>query len=205
MSETAAPLGRRERKKRETRAAIHRAALTLFVAKGYSATRVSDIAEAADVSEATFFRYFSSKEEVALVALMSRIDAVLDALAARPEGELPLEACLGVMDTPDGLGLVPGQEEILTIQLLMQSPSLTGHFFWKVTQITDRLAAEFARRLGVADSSIEAQLLATAVIAVLNAVLRAWIADPSGSNPFEATRSAFLALAHGLEPTTGSA
>jgi AcrR family transcriptional regulator len=59
-------LGLRERKKARTRAAIQRHALRLFRGNGYEATTVSQIAEAAEISESTFFRYFPSKEELVL-------------------------------------------------------------------------------------------------------------------------------------------
>lgn len=56
----------RERKKAKTRAEIQRQALRLFRERGYETTTVSQIAEAAEVSESTFFRYFPTKEEVVL-------------------------------------------------------------------------------------------------------------------------------------------
>jgi AcrR family transcriptional regulator len=54
-------LGRRERKKQETRANILMAAKTLFLDKGYYQTTVEDIAEMADISKPTLFNYFTSK------------------------------------------------------------------------------------------------------------------------------------------------
>jgi AcrR family transcriptional regulator len=58
--------GLRERKKARTRAEIQRQALRLFREQGYEATTVARIAEASEVSESTFFRYFPTKEEVVL-------------------------------------------------------------------------------------------------------------------------------------------
>ena len=197
MTETAAPVGRRERKKRETHAALYRAAMTLFAQNGFRDTRISDIAEAADVSEATFFRYFASKEEVALVKLMSRIDDVLQALAERPAGEKPLAACIALAETPAALGLVPGPDESLTVQLVAANPSLSGYFFWQITQVTSRLAVEFARRLDAEPNSLEPQLLASAVIGVMDTVLRIWLTDPTTS-PATMAVDAFRLLATGF-------
>jgi AcrR family transcriptional regulator len=58
--------GLRERKKAKTRAAIQRHAWRLFQEQGYAATTVDQIAEAAEVSQSTFFRYFPTKEDVVL-------------------------------------------------------------------------------------------------------------------------------------------
>jgi AcrR family transcriptional regulator len=58
--------GLRERKKAKTRAAIHAQALRLFRAQGYHETTVEQIADAAEVSASTFFRYFPTKEDVVL-------------------------------------------------------------------------------------------------------------------------------------------
>ena len=61
---TEATVGRRERKKEETKRKIFEAAVKLFTDKGFSATTVDEIAEAADVAKGTFFNYFPRKEAI---------------------------------------------------------------------------------------------------------------------------------------------
>lgn len=78
---------RRERKKQRTREALIEAAFQLFAEKGFEATTVEEIADAVDVSSRTFFRYFASKEDVALTFQEEQQAAVLAGLAARPADE----------------------------------------------------------------------------------------------------------------------
>lgn len=59
-------LGLRERKKIKTRETIQQHALRLFHKQGYTATTVEQIAEAAEISPSTFFRYFPTKEALVL-------------------------------------------------------------------------------------------------------------------------------------------
>jgi AcrR family transcriptional regulator len=57
-------IGRRERKKEETKRRIYVAALELFHEKGFPRTTVDEITERADVAKGTFFNYFPHKESV---------------------------------------------------------------------------------------------------------------------------------------------
>jgi AcrR family transcriptional regulator len=84
------PAGLRERKKAKTRASIREHALRLFREQGYGATTVEQIAEAAEVSPATFYRYFPTKEDVVLQDDMDVL--ALEALEQLPPELSPLAA-----------------------------------------------------------------------------------------------------------------
>lgn len=87
--------GLRERKKARTRAAIQEHALRLFGEQGYAATTVEQIAEAADVSPSTFFRYFATKEDV---VLHDRYDPILiEAYRRQPPDVGPVRALRNVL------------------------------------------------------------------------------------------------------------
>src|SRR6478735_2233854 len=78
-------IGLRERKKIQTRQAIRRAAYRLFEEQGYDATPVDRIAEAADVSPSTVFRYFPTKEDIVLT---DEYDPLIEAtIRSRPADE----------------------------------------------------------------------------------------------------------------------
>lgn len=61
-----APRSRRERKKERTRQEIFRAAMALFIARGFDAVTVEDICQTADVAKGTFFSHFSTKDALLL-------------------------------------------------------------------------------------------------------------------------------------------
>jgi AcrR family transcriptional regulator len=84
--------GLRSRKKVRTRLAIEEAALTLFADQGYDGTTIEQIAEAAEFSPTTFFRYFASKSEVLLAPQQEQLPELQDAIRTRPAGESDLEA-----------------------------------------------------------------------------------------------------------------
>lgn len=72
-------VGRRERKKEETKQKIFLAAIKLFNDKGFQATTVDEIAEAADVSKGTFFNYFPRKEALVEYLAEENLEAVEEA------------------------------------------------------------------------------------------------------------------------------
>jgi AcrR family transcriptional regulator len=149
-----APTGRRERKKQRTREALVDAAFALFADKGFEATTVEEIADLVDVSSRTFFRYFSSKEDVVLTFQEEQFAAVTTALAARPPDEPVVTALRNA-----GVAIMRACEEgeygfdpkkfICVQEMMEQSPTLLGrsleHGQKKQAQIT-RLIAE---RMGV--------------------------------------------------------
>ena len=76
--------GLRERKKLATRLAIHEAGMQLFAERGFAATTVDEIAEAAGVSRATVFSYFPSKEEIVFGDAAAAVDLLAARLRERP-------------------------------------------------------------------------------------------------------------------------
>ena len=83
-------LGLRERKKAKTIAAVQMHALRLFKEFGYHETTVEQIAEAAEISPSTFFRYFATKEDVVIT---DNYDSLLTSAFGEQSSELsPLQA-----------------------------------------------------------------------------------------------------------------
>src|ERR687896_1687940 len=72
--------GLRERKKRATRRALHEAGMRLFAEQGFAGTTIDDIAAAADVSRATVFSYFPTKEDIVIGDAPLAVEALAAAL-----------------------------------------------------------------------------------------------------------------------------
>lgn len=84
--------GLRARKRRETLQRITDAGVQLFVAKGYAAATVDDIAAAAGISRRTFFHYFKSKDDILLSLQAGMGDRIAAALREAPSALKPLAA-----------------------------------------------------------------------------------------------------------------
>ena len=80
-------MGLRERSKARRRAAIIRAAYELFADRGYDATTVADIAEAAEVSPRTVAMYFPAKQDIALSRFSDGVAGLAGAIRDRQPGE----------------------------------------------------------------------------------------------------------------------
>jgi AcrR family transcriptional regulator len=82
-----AQVGLRERSKARRRAAIVRAAFVLFAERGYDATTVADIAEAAEVAPRTVSMYFPAKQDIAMARFSDGVAGLTAAIADRRPGE----------------------------------------------------------------------------------------------------------------------
>src|SRR5436190_16376375 len=96
-------LGLRERKKRQTRELIAQQARRLFGERGFEAVTVAEVARAADVSEATVFNYFPTKEDLFYSDLEAFEEELLSAVRDREPGESMLEALGRFILAPRGL------------------------------------------------------------------------------------------------------
>lgn len=122
------PVGLRERKKRRTRDALLRAALDLFTTQGYEETTVDEIADAVEVSQRTFFRYFAGKESVAF-AVQDMVESrfILE-LRQRPAAETPFEAMRrAVLCAWNSIGeaieaLIPVELHMRTYRMIESTP-----------------------------------------------------------------------------------
>ncbi|GMX62549.1 TetR family transcriptional regulator [Paenibacillus elgii] len=158
-------MGLRERKKAKTMAAVQMHALRLFRELGYNATTVEQIAEAAEISPSTFFRYFSTKEDV---LLRDNYDPVLvDAFEAQPSHLSPLQAVRQAMVSAIG---DMSADELATMrernQLIMTVPELRAAALNNLTQTMQLIAELAAKRTGREPDDAAVRTFAGAIIGV---------------------------------------
>jgi AcrR family transcriptional regulator len=129
--------GLRERKKLKTRAAIQEHALRLFRERGYDETTVEQIAEAAEVSPSTFFRYFPTKEDVVLYDVLDPV--LIEAFRNQPRDLSPLTAFRRTL-TSVYMGLPPDE---------MAATEERAALMRSVPELRARMMDEFVRGIGM--------------------------------------------------------
>ena len=176
VADPARPCGLRERKKARTRAAIRQHALRLFREQGYAETTVEQIAEAAEVSPSTFFRYFPTKEDVVLEDEFDPIAiAKFEALPAdmHPVAALRTAMREAFAEAP-AWQLEQWREQT---RLTMSVPELRARALDDYLRSV-RLAAELiAKRLGRDPRDIAIRTMAGAVVGVGLSVLMTGMED----------------------------
>jgi len=170
-------LGLRERKKARTRAAIQRYALRLFREQGYDTTSVSQIVEAAEVSESTFFRYFPTKEDV---VLWDEYDPrIVEVFRAQPAELSPIAALRAAFrEVLAQLSEAERADQRERMALMLSVPPLRAMLVDQIRGPMRLLAEVVAERVGRKPDDPGVRVMAGAVLGVGLAVMFAWADDP---------------------------
>jgi AcrR family transcriptional regulator len=186
---TSLPAGLRERKKAKTRAAIREHALRLFEEQGYGATTVDQIAEAAEVSQSTFFRYFPAKEDVVLIDDFDPV--VAQAIRAQPPDVPPLQALINGMRevfetmTEDDWALERRRQALYEIV-----PELKARAQQQTAAAVDMLAEVLSERDGKPAGDLTSRVVAGALVGMMLAII------PAGATSVD--RNSFSKLDEGV-------
>ncbi|MFB7917943.1 TetR family transcriptional regulator [Streptomyces sp. NPDC056061] len=198
------PMSLRERKKQLTYQAVSDIAIALFVERGFDKVSVAEIAAAADISKPTLFRYFPTKEDLALHRFADHEDEPARVVAARADDESPLDALhrhfldgLARRDPVTGLCDVP--EVLAFMRMLYGTPSLVA----RMVGYQNRSEAALARALG--DRAGD-RLAAGQIVAVLRILaMENWRRIDAGASAgqaytgaVEAAEAAFAQLRSGI-------
>ncbi|OUS97684.1 hypothetical protein CA951_01275 [Rhodococcus sp. NCIMB 12038] len=193
--------GLREHKKQQTREALHRAAVRLYVKRGPDSVTVNDICNATGVSRRTFFNYFESKDEAVLDWDEDLPGASLaDRIAARPAEEAPLRAVHQTLRA--GIQRLLGHDTWRERQLLVrQHPRLLPRITARNRRTKASVTEGIARRTGLDADSLYVQTLAGTALAVMQAALEEWNPEDSASDPLAILDTAFDMAVSGFVAT----
>ncbi|GAA1658293.1 TetR/AcrR family transcriptional regulator [Fodinicola feengrottensis] len=187
MTESTEPIGRRERKKAQTRQALADAALRLFLERGYDHVSVKEIADAADVSVTTLFKHFSGKEALVFDQAEDIEAELVSAVRDRRPGQsIPQSLCDHMVRSVHG-----GTPEITAfLRMVDGTPVLRdyAHRMWMrhETAVAQAIAAE----VGAPDDDVRC-------VALAHFALEARHLIKAYDDPRQATREIFALLDDG--------
>ena len=203
------PIGLRERKKARLRETIAATAIRMFLADGFDAVSITDIAREAEVSRRTLFAYFPTKEDLVLQRFADHEDEAARTVRARAADQPPLEALRALV--LDGLrrrdpstGLNDDPEIIAFLGLITTTESLAARLA-RYTRRSMRALSEALQESGI--DPLTARLVAAQVVVVLRELADLNHARLAGGETaadrypeaVRATNRAFGLLRNGLE------
>jgi len=167
--------GLRERKKQQTRLLIAHAARRLFAERGFEAVTVAEVARAAEVSEATVFNYFPTKEDLFYSGLEAFEEELLSTIRQREPGESILAAFGRFVLAPRGLLAARDAEAVERLaaisRVISDSPALLAREQQIFAGYTASLAALIAEETGAEADDVEPWVVANAMMGVHRALV----------------------------------
>ena len=197
----AAPLpgGSRATRQARLRTQLVHHGLDLCRRRGFDATTVSDIAEAAGISRRTFFRYFDSKDDVVFDWVREQGGLLRPLLMARPPEETSMQAIVNVY-----LALTRHYDEdraraIAVTRIVFETPSLSRRYLDENARWEDDLARIVERGRAVKKHEAFAmRVLVASVTAAFTTAMKAWAAGNHTGTLLVWVERAFEALEDGL-------
>jgi TetR/AcrR family transcriptional regulator, regulator of mycofactocin system len=166
----------RTRKKARTRLAIQDAALDLFAEQGFEATTVEQIAQRADVSPSSFFRYFGTKADIILSDHDTQLGQLCAAVRNQPKDIRELEVVHRALQA----AWVPNIDPMRTIRTeraVARSAYLCGVAYFVGRRWIDEVGAALAQRRGEPDAIEECMMVARTAMGVFGSATEQWVAS----------------------------
>lgn len=170
--------GLRERKKDRTRDQLARAAIVLFIERGYEATTVEEIAARVEVSPRTFFRYYPAKEDVILDLLHAGVVDLTEGLRHRPADEQLSVALRAATHQWAERAAEHADELLLLVRVTQAAPVLRTRLDQAKRDNLEQLERVVAERLGAAtDGDPRPGLVVALLGCVIGSAIERWSAD----------------------------
>lgn len=190
--------GLRERKKRETRLALHRAALDLVEESGFDAVTTDQIAARAGVSSRTLFNYFPNKESAVLGATPADPDEMRALLDARPASEPILRSLRAIVETRLSPTTYDTQLRAQRRRVILSESSLGPALVGNNIRVENILTELVAERLGLDPAeSVRPRVTVASALAAVRACIEHQHTGGRGTVE-ETVDEAFALLEHGF-------
>lgn len=181
---------------RETvRAQIAETAWSVFAERGFDDVTVNEVAEATGISRASFFRYFSSKEEAVFVALEAMGAEIATALEQRPPQEGSWVALRRAFDAATPSYASHPARSLARLNLTRETPSLRAHQLERQAQWRSLIAPALAIRTGIDAGDVRIEAVVGAAIAALDAATEKWALSSGELDLTALVDEAFAAIA----------
>jgi len=191
-TKAAASPGLRQRKQQETRERLKRAAMALFLERGFEATTLDDIADAADMSRRSFFHYFASKEDVVAAWQEDAAAALVTEILARPADESMLTAAENAIAT--AIKRIDPTEAAAMSRLKRDNPALQARDQLKYEKLERALADGLAQRAGRKSDRLKARLVAMIATGAMRVGGESWIGEGAREKPEAFVKRTFDAI-----------
>ncbi|MGW3353887.1 TetR/AcrR family transcriptional regulator [Streptomyces bungoensis] len=189
--------GLRERKKTKTREAIRAATYALVAEQGYDATTVEQIADRAEVSPSTVFRYFPTKEDIVLTGEHDPL--LLEELRARPADEPWMDSVRYVLGKAlERSGREDPEALRLRARLGVEVPAVRSRMFESMSETGRLLGRAVADRTGRDPESLDVRVFATSLVGALMEVSLYWAENDFAGDLGELVGRALDVVEHGL-------
>ena len=184
--------GLRQRKREATRERLTRAAMALFLERGFETTTIDDIAAAADVSRRSFFHYFASKEDVVAAWQEDASTALVAAIIARPADESLLTAAESAIAA--AVKRLDPTEAAAMARLKRDNPALQARDQLKYEKLERALADGLARRSGRKSDQLKARLVAMIATGAMRVGGESWLCEGTRDKPEAFVKRTFDAI-----------
>ncbi|GAA2214995.1 TetR/AcrR family transcriptional regulator [Nonomuraea monospora] len=189
--------GLRERKKAQTRQAVHEAALRLTVEHGLDNVTVEAIADAANISRRTFSNYFDGKEDALLYGDEQRLDTLVLRVREQPADRTAWQALRGALQSLYAETGGPDREWHQRARLAMNHPSLLAR------QLAGRVRLERSLSQAVAEreqpGGVGPEMVTAAFLSAMRIATQRWCADSETRSLHELTVLALDEIARPFE------
>lgn len=173
---TGAEGGISELKREAVRAHLSEVALALLTDRDFDSVTVDQIATAAGLSRRTFFRYFSSKEDVVLGFLERMGDRLREQVTAAAPDVSPVAAVHAAMRPQMAAYAADADRAMALVRLLQLSPSLRARELESRQRLREKVAEAIGRRLGVDHRvDLRPRLLAGIALTPFDVAITTWL------------------------------